>query len=70
MSDLIVPHGKEEKLIPLLLEGEELRSEIERAKALKQIRITSREASDLIMLGIGAFTPLTGVMTKGDWQGV
>ena len=70
MSDLIVPHGKEEKLIPLLLEGKELRSEIERAKALKQIRITSREASDLIMMGIGAFTPLTGFFNKADWQGV
>ncbi|NIR16980.1 MAG: sulfate adenylyltransferase, partial [Desulfobacterales bacterium] len=70
MSDLIVPHGKEERLIPLLLEGAELKAETERAKSLKQIRITSREASDLIMMGIGAFTPLTGFMTKADWQGV
>ena len=22
------------------------------------------------MMGIGAFTPLTGFMTKADWQGV
>ena len=70
MSELIVPHGKEEKLIPLLLEGSELAAEVERAKGLKQIRITSREASDLIMMGIGAFTPLTGFMGKADWQGV
>ena len=70
MSDLIVPHGKEEKLIPLLLEGSELQAETEKAKSLKQIKITSREASDLIMMGIGAFTPLTGFMTKADWQGV
>ena len=70
MSNLIVPHGKEEKLIPLLLEGNELKAETERAKSLKQIKITSREASDLIMMGIGAFTPLTGFMTKEDWQGV
>ena len=70
MSDLIVPHGKEEKLTPLLLEGNELKAEIKKAKTLKQIRITSREASDLIMMGIGAFTPLTGFMTKADWQGV
>ncbi len=70
MSDLIAPHGKEERLIPLLLEGSELKSETERAKSLKQIAITSRETSDLIMLGIGAFTPLTGFMTKADWQGV
>ena len=70
MSDLIPPHGREERLIPLLLEGDQLQAESEKAKTLKQIRITSRETSDLIMMGIGAFTPLTGFMTKADWQGV
>lgn len=70
MSNLIPPHGKEEKLMPLLLEGAELVEETERAKSLKELQITSREASDLIMMGIGAFTPLTGFMTKADWQGV
>jgi len=70
MSDLIAPHGKEERLMPLLLEGDELRAETERAKTLKEIKITSRETSDLIMMGIGAFTPLTGFMTRADWQGV
>ncbi|MFH1350827.1 MAG: sulfate adenylyltransferase [Pseudomonadota bacterium] len=70
MSNLIVPHGKEEKLIPLLLEGQGLKAETERAKGLKSIRITSRETSDLIMMGIGAFTPLKGFMTKADWKGV
>jgi len=70
MSNLIAPHGKQEKLIPLLLEGDKLKAETERAKKLKQIQITTRETSDLIMMGIGAFTPLTGFMTKADWQGV
>ncbi len=70
MSALIEPHGKEEKLNPLLLKGKELESETKRAKTLKKIEITSRETSDLIMMGIGAFTPLTGFMTKADWQGV
>lgn len=70
MSDLIAPHGKEERLMPLLLEGRALKAETERAAKLKQIRITSRETSDLIMMGIGAFTPLTGFMTKADWKGV
>jgi sulfate adenylyltransferase len=70
MSDLIVPHGKEGKLMPLLLEGSALQAEIKKAKTLKQIKITSRETSDLIMMGIGAFTPLKGFMTKADWQGV
>jgi sulfate adenylyltransferase len=70
MSDLIAPHGKQEKLMPLLLEGKELTAEVERAKKLKRITITTRETSDCIMLGIGAFTPLTGFMAKADWQGV
>ncbi len=35
MSDLIAPHGKQEKLIPLLLEGSALKAETERAKKLK-----------------------------------
>jgi sulfate adenylyltransferase len=70
MSDLIAPHGKQEKLMPLLLEGKELAAEVERAKKLKHITITTRETSDCIMLGIGAFTPLQGFMSKADWQGV
>jgi sulfate adenylyltransferase len=70
MSNLIAPHGKEERLMHLLLEGSELKAETERANSLKQIKITTRETSDLIMMGIGAFTPLTGFMTKADWQGV
>lgn len=70
MSSLIPPHGKEERLMPLLLEGAPLSAEIDRARTLKSIRITSRETSDLIMLGIGAFTPLTGFMARSDWQGV
>ncbi|RLB25246.1 MAG: sulfate adenylyltransferase, partial [Deltaproteobacteria bacterium] len=70
MSNLIPPHGKEERLMPLLLEGEELQAEIKKAEGLKSIRITSRETSDLIMMGIGAFTPLTGFMGEADWKGV
>ena len=31
--------------------------------------MTSRETSDLIMMGIGAFTLLDGFMGKEDWQG-
>jgi len=70
MSDLIVPHGKAEKLIPLLLEGAALEAEKKKAGTLKKITITTRETSDAIMMGIGAFTPLTGFMTKADWKGV
>ena len=32
--------------------------------------MTSRELSDLLMLGMGAYTPLDGFMGSRDWQGV
>ncbi|PJB29041.1 sulfate adenylyltransferase, partial [Candidatus Desantisbacteria bacterium CG_4_9_14_3_um_filter_40_11] len=54
----------------LLLYGDELKNEIEKAKGLTQIKMGSRETSDLIMLGIGAFTPLEGFMGYADWKGV
>ncbi len=67
---LVNPHGEEKKLKPLLLSGDERKEETQKAKALPQVTITSRETSDLIMLGIGAFTPLEGFMGERDWKGV
>lgn len=69
MSGLVNPHGAK-VLKPLLLQGAELKAELERARKLPQVPITSRETGDLIMLGIGGFTPLDGFMNKADWQGV
>jgi len=69
MSKLVNPHGGK-GLNPLLLEGSELEAEKARAADLPQVRMSSREAGDLIMMGIGGFTPLNGFMTKADWQGV
>lgn len=68
-SKLVNPHGGK-KLKPLLLAGEKLKRAKKKAQKLKQIRITSRETGDLIMMGIGAFTPLEGFMGKVDWRGV
>jgi sulfate adenylyltransferase len=69
MSKLVKPHGAEQ-LKPLLLEGEALATERKRAEALPKVHISSRETGDLIMLGIGGFTPLDGFMTRADWEGV
>ncbi|NOY54070.1 MAG: sulfate adenylyltransferase [Deltaproteobacteria bacterium] len=69
MSKLVQPHGGQ-GLKPLLLQGDELAKAKENAKSLTQIRISSRETGDLIMLGIGGFTPLNGFMGKADWKGV
>ena len=69
MSKLVKPHGSDE-LKPLLLEGDERASELARAKKMPQVRVSSREVGDLIMMGIGGFTPLEGFMTHADWAGV
>ncbi|HED19557.1 MAG TPA: sulfate adenylyltransferase, partial [Gammaproteobacteria bacterium] len=69
MSSLVKPHGGGD-LKPLLLEGDALAAEKERAASLPKVNISSREAGDIIMMGIGGFTPLDGFMTKADWQGV
>jgi sulfate adenylyltransferase len=52
------------------LSGESLSAEKARARTLPQLRISSREKGDLVMLGIGGFTPLDGFMTRADWEGV
>ncbi len=66
---LVNPHGGG-SLRPLLLEGQELAAERARAQSLPKIAVSSREKGDIIMLGIGGFTPLEGFMSHTDWQGV
>jgi sulfate adenylyltransferase len=66
---LVNPHGGS-GLRPLLPQGAELAAERGRAATLPAIRVTSREKGDIIMLGIGGFTPLEGFMTHADWAGV
>ncbi|MCX8087109.1 MAG: sulfate adenylyltransferase [Rhodocyclaceae bacterium] len=66
---LVNPHGGG-PLKPLLLEGQALKEEQARAQTLPKIKVSSREAGDIIMMGIGGFTPLEGFMTHADWQGV
>jgi sulfate adenylyltransferase len=69
MSQLVKPHGSDE-LKPLLLEGEARQEALKAAESLPRVKLDSRERGDLIMLGIGGFTPLAGFMGKADWQGV
>jgi sulfate adenylyltransferase len=69
MSNLVKPHGGGD-LKPLLLEGDALAAEKTRAEGLTRINVSSREAGDIIMMGIGGFTPLEGFMTHADWEGV
>ena len=59
---LVKPHGSSE-LKPLLAPS--------RVWSVgKQIQMSSRELSDLLMFGMGAYTPLSGFMGEADWRGV
>lgn len=69
MSQLVPPHGGK-GLVCCLLEGSELDAEKKRAEGLKKLEISNRAKGDLIMMGIGGFSPLSGFMTKADWKGV
>ena len=66
---LVKPHGGG-VLKPLLLKGAARDSALQRARSLPRLQVSSREKGDLIMLGIGGFTPLDGFMTHGDWERV
>jgi sulfate adenylyltransferase len=57
-------------LVCCLLQGAELQAELEKAKTLKKIEISPRVKGDLIMMGIGGFSPLNGFMTRADWKSV
>jgi len=67
MSKLVNPHGQLE-LKPLQLSKEEIQDERKKALTLKRINMSSRELSDLLMLGMGAYTPLKGFMCEEDWK--
>jgi sulfate adenylyltransferase len=69
MSKLVPPLGGK-GLVCALLTGAELEAEKKKAAGLKKVQISSRSERDLIMMGIGAFSPLDGFMTKADWKSV
>jgi len=69
MLELVPPHGSD-SVMPLLVAEEDKTGELARAANLKKIPVTSREASDLFMFGMGAYTPLDGFMREADWRGV
>lgn len=69
MSQLVAPHGGK-GLVCCKLEGSELDAEKKKAEGLKKVEISSQVKGDLIMLGIGGFSPLDGFMTREDWKSV
>ena len=63
-----IPHGS--KLSNRILRGEEREAALRRAHELKQISLTEVGVSDLEMIANGAMSPLTGFMTKADYDSV
>ena len=69
MAVLVQPHGGT-SLRPLMPAGADLEAARERAARLPAVPVSSREAGDIVMFGIGGFTPLDGFMGEADWRGV
>jgi sulfate adenylyltransferase len=63
---LTPPHGGQ--LLPLLVSETEVKELQRKASALRVVRMTSRETSDVIMMGMGAFSPLRGFVNSYDYK--
>jgi sulfate adenylyltransferase len=64
----IAPHGGQ--LANRVLRGSLREAALERAGSFPQVQLTRMAASDLEMIAVGAFSPLTGFMTKDDYDTV
>lgn len=69
MTELIKPYAATE-LKPLLLTGAALQEQKIRSAKMTKVMLSSIEVNDLIMLGIGGFTPLDSAMNYEDWRSV
>ena len=69
MSKLVSPHGGS-GLKALLARRTERQEELKRARNLTRVPMTSREVSDVLMMAMGAYTPLEGFMGKASWRKV
>ncbi len=68
MSKLVAPHGGG-SLKPLLAPESERTDGLAGAAALTRVPMSSLEVSDVLMLSMGAYTPLDGFMNEADWRG-
>ena len=68
MSDhaLIVPHGGQ--LISRFVAAQDCNKLVDEAKSLPQVTLSAKQACDLEMLAIGAFSPLEGFVIRTDFE--
>jgi sulfate adenylyltransferase len=64
----IAPHGG--KLIDRVATPNQKAEFLSKADSLPQVTLDERAFSDLVMIAIGAFSPIQGFMTKADYQPV
>lgn len=64
----ILPHGG--TLINRVVTGKERDELLSKASSLQTIRINTWTVSDLDLIGVGAFSPLTGFMNEEDYKSV
>jgi sulfate adenylyltransferase len=62
------PHGG--TLIDLVATGKDAKALRDKAAGLRAVSLNSRSLSDLELLAVGGFSPLTGFMTQGDYTSV
>lgn len=68
MHGLIAPHGG--TLVDRVATGSKLAELKKEAHGLKRITLSAKQSCDLEMIGIGAFSPLTGFMGSDDFKSV
>ncbi|WP_163853031.1 sulfate adenylyltransferase [Paenibacillus elgii] len=68
MRETIRPHGG--TLINRVIEGEKRTSLLEHAATLYSLKIDAWTISDLDLIGVGAFSPLTGFLGEQDYHSV
>lgn len=62
----VLPHGG--RLINRELTGEAKAEALARARHLLRVEMDERELADLEMLGVGALSPLTGFMSRAEYE--
>ena len=68
MTETIPAHGG--TLINREVTGDKAAALADRARSLPSLRINSRTLSDLELIGIGGFSPLTGFMSQAQYRSV
>ncbi len=67
-KDLIAPHGG--KLINRIATSEQKAEFLDKAEFLPRVQLDERATSDLVMIAIGGFSPISGFMEQDDYRQV